>query len=309
MMTFLSQVEAVSAGSQSTASDGSLLGPVVVKIGGSALKSLEQLDKVTDQIVALFSAGKKVIVVHGGGPHISKSMAENGIEPKFVDGLRVTDDATLMVAVCALNQVNRAIVDVLKAKGVGAVGLQGERGLFVAKKMVRQSRQTDLPIAGTTLRLDSMHRVEAPEALDLGWVGDIVAVGSEVLQSYQNEIAVITPIGYDDYGNRYNLNADHAAMAIASAIHSEALVFMSDVPGVMNDPDDSGSVFNELSAARIEVLIGAGIISGGMIPKLRSSVNAIKKGANRVCIVDGREDAALTNLLLFGREIGTTIVA
>lgn len=278
-------------------------GPVVVKIGGSALKSVEQLDKVAAQIVALWNAGKKVVVVHGGGPHISKSMAEHGIEAKFVNGLRITDDATLMVAVCALNQVNTAIVHALRNRGVDAVGLQAERGLLAARKMTRASLSSGVAIEGTTLRSATV------EAIDLGWVGEIVAVGSQVLDLYESSIAVITPIGYDEFGNRYNLNADHAAMAIASAIRSEALVFMSDVPGVMKRPPDTGAVFNELSAARIEALIGTGIISGGMIPKLLSSVDAIRQGASRVCIVDGREEAALTNLLLFGREIGTTIVA
>lgn len=263
---------------------------IVVKLGGSALKTAASLHKIISQIAALASAGKQIIVVHGGGPHISKAMEAQNAQPCFVNGLRVTDDGTLMTVFAALGALNAEIVDALRASGVDAVGLHADPNLF--------------------------HCVKAPgiaqsngEMADLGWVGKIVAVNPSWLTPFSSRVVVVSPIGWDGFRNRYNLNADHAAMALAVALSAGALVFLSDVAGVLTDISDPLSRVAVLNESKAKDLIESGIVKGGMLPKIDSSLSALRAGVGRVCMADGRQDSALLEVLSNSGRVGTTICA
>lgn len=262
--------------------------PIVVKLGGSALKTAESMEKILCQVAELVKTGKQVIIVHGGGPMINRALEEQAVQPVFVNGLRVTDDATLMTVVAALGLLNIQIVEALKAKGIDAVGLHAEPDLFNCTKAVGSS---------------------ASQESDLGWVGKVVGVSKTALDPYKSKVAVVSPIGWDDFRNRYNLNADHAAMALAIALGAGALVFLSDVPGVLTNTSDPSSRVPLLTEQSATELILNGIVSGGMLPKIDSSLRALKAGVGRVCMADGRQESALLEVLSDSGRIGTTICA
>ncbi len=263
--------------------------PIVVKLGGSALKTNESLEKIVDQIALLASAGKQIILVHGGGPHINKALEAQNVQPVFANGLRVTDDATLMTVFAALGAINAQITETLCRRGVNAVALHADPFLFSSVKA---------PPA-----------VVNGEVVDLGWVGKIVEVKTSSLTPFRHSTAVVSPIGWDQQRNRYNLNADHAAMALAVALGAGALVFLSDVPGVLMDMCDPSSRVPLLTENRARALISSGIVRGGMLPKIDSSLSALKAGVGRVCMADGRQDCALLEVLSDSGRIGTTICA
>lgn len=263
---------------------------IVVKLGGSALKSAASLHKIVSQIAALASEGKQIFVVHGGGPHISKAMEVQDAHPCFVNGLRVTDDATLMTVFAALGALNAEIVDALRASGVDAVGLHADPNLFDCVKVSGLAQPNG-------------------ELTDLGWVGKIVAVNPSSLAPFSSRVVVVSPIGWDGFRNRYNLNADHAAMALAVALGAGALVFLSDVAGVLTDTSDPLSRVALLSESKALDLIESGIVRGGMLPKIDSSLSALRAGVGRVCMADGRQDLALLEVLSNSGRVGTTICA
>lgn len=302
----------------------------VLKIGGSILEKnldslADNLDSLAKQIAFLVNEGVKLIIVHGGGPHISSELKNQGIEPKFVDGLRVTDDATLNVVLHTLDKVNAAILHALQKVGVNAVGFNSESPLFLSKKS------------------------SSINGVDLGWVGEIQSVDLAQLDDTVCDVAVVAPIGFSDgsqiygdsseaygaspeaygdspeaYGNSsddadcvgfcqvtslYNLNADHAAMGIAKALKAESLVFLSDVPGVLSDCNDASSCIDQIKPVQVEQLIADGTIKGGMIQKIRNSAAALHAGVGRVCIADGRVEGAVIDTALKRLRIGTTIGA
>lgn len=264
--------------------------PIVVKLGGSALKTSASLEKIITQIAALASEGNQVIVVHGGGPHISKAMEAQDLKPCFVNGLRVTDDVTLMTVFSALGALNAEIVEALRANGVDAVGMHADPNLFECIKAPGIATGNG-------------------DVADLGWVGKIVGVNPCSLKPFDSKVLVVSPIGWDNHRNRFNLNADHAAMALAVALSAGALVFLSDVAGVLTDTSDPLSRVPLLNESKAKDLIDSGIVSGGMLPKIDSSLSALKAGVGRVCMADGRQDLALLEVLSNTGRVGTTICA
>jgi len=271
----------------------SLLGKTaVVKFGGTALLSPVLKEGLIDQTISLVKAGLKVVVVHGGGPALNEELAQRGIPTKKIDGLRVTDSTTIKVVVEVMTKINQHLVEDLEAKGAKAVVVNGAHGnVFLAKKLELKDKEG------------------AP--VDLGWVGeiqlvDLFAVGRSLQSNY---IPVIAPIGMDNEGNFYNLNADHAALAVAAALKADNLVFLTDVPGVLKNVQDPTSRISQISVDEIQDYVNQGIITGGMLPKVKSCVSGIEKGIHHIAIMDGRAKESIVKGILDPQETGTLIKA
>jgi acetylglutamate kinase len=253
--------------------------PIVVKIGGS---TLGQHDTSLDDIATLRAEGRSFVVVHGGGATISEWLDRHGVESRFVRGLRATDERALEVVVAVLaGLVNTQLVAQLEARGARAIGLSGADGAIL------RARRYD------------------PE---LGFVGEIDAVDAEALRAAAGDaVAVLAPIAVEVAGERVtsqllNVNADTVAGAVAAALGAETLVFLTDVPGVL---DTSGAVLPALSAPSARELLAAGTVTGGMIPKIEAGVRASGAGVPTL-VVDGREAGAL-RAALTGKDAGTRI--
>ena len=256
---------------------------VVVKFGGNAMVDESLAHSFAADIVLLRAMGMRPVVVHGGGPQIGALLARLGKESEFRDGLRVTDAETLDVARMVLSgQVGRELVGAINRHTQVAVGLSGEdAGLIVA-----------------TQRDES-----------LGYVGDVVDVNRAILDTLLNGgfIPVVSTIGADGEGQAFNINADSAAIAVASALGAEKLVYLTDVPGVLTDVADPDSLLSLLSAARARLLIADGVISGGMIPKVEACLDAIDAGVGAAHILDGRVPHVVLLELLTDAGVGTKI--
>jgi acetylglutamate kinase len=256
---------------------------VVVKYGGHAMEDPTLSELFAQDIVLMRLVGMNPVVVHGGGPQISELMRRLGKEPEFVDGLRVTDAETVDIARMALvGKVNREIVTALNRHGSYGVGLSGEDARLL--------------------------HVEARDAR-LGFVGDVRHVDPAILERVLREdlIPVVATIGVDDVGQAYNVNADAVAGAIARALQAERLVYLTDVAGIYEDYGDDSSLVSETDAAGLERLVAEGRIGEGMIPKVRSCLDALAGGVRRAHVLDGRVPHVLL-LELFTREgIGTVI--
>lgn len=244
---------------------------VVIKYGGAAMAAADLKAAVMQDIALMKYVGMHPIVVHGGGPEVSELARRMGIEPQFVDGLRVTDAATMEIAQMVLvGKTNREIVTHLCAQGVKAVGLSGQdAGLIRAARHLHRSRETG-------------------EMVDLGFVGDVAAVDTEVLTTLTTAgyVPVIAPIGVGPGGQPYNINADTVAGAIAAAMKAEKLVLLTDVEGVRADKDDPSSLLSRVTAQEVKSWIARGRLQGGMIPKLQCCLTALEGGVNRVHIID-----------------------
>ena len=256
---------------------------VVVKYGGAAMEDPALAALFAQDVVLMRSVGMRPVVVHGGGPQIGALMNRLGKTPEFRDGLRVTDADTLDIARMVLvGKVNRDIVSAVNVHGPLAVGLSGEdAGLIIAS-------------------------ARAPE---LGFVGDVVEVNSSIVERLLAEelIPVIATIGSDTEGQAYNVNADVAAAAIAAALHAEKLVYLTDVVGLLRDVSDPTSLVHTLSLAELETLVAAGVVSGGMIPKLASCASAVRQGVGHAHILDGRVPHALLLEVFTNEGIGTMV--
>ena len=256
---------------------------VLVKVGGSVMEVEENLDTLMDDIAFMDAVGMKVVIVHGGGKAISKAIKMSGHEPKFVDGLRVTDEPTMEIVRKTLNNVvNPDLVTRLCAKGANAKPLHGN-WLFQAKK------------------------IETP---DRGYVGEVAGVSVRAVVEMLDAgiIPVVTPLGtgVDDH-HLYNINADYAAAALAKALKVRKFALVSDVPGLLKDPNDPMTLFSTLHLCDIATLKADGTISGGMLPKIESCEDAIRQGVKKVHLVDGRMAHSLL-LEIFTREgVGTEI--
>jgi acetylglutamate kinase len=258
---------------------------VVLKYGGNAMEDPKLAELFAEDVVLMRLVGMYPVVVHGGGPQISNLMRRLGKEPEFIDGLRVTDAETVDIARMALvGKVNREIVTSLNRHGSYAVGLSGEdAGLL---------------------------QVEARDAR-LGFVGDVRAINPAIIQRMLREdlIPVVATIGVDAEGQAYNVNADAVAAAIAQALEAEKLVYLTDVAGIYEDFGDEGSLISQTDIGGLEQLLADGKVGEGMIPKLRSCIEALRGGVHRAHILDGRLPHVLL-LELFTREgIGTVIDA
>lgn len=259
---------------------------VVVKYGGSAMVDEELQQSVIKDVALLKLIGMKPIIVHGGGKEISKWIGKVGKEPKFIEGLRVTDDETMEIAEMVLNRVNKHLVQMVEKLGVKAVGISGKDG--------------------ATLRVDK----KTVHGQDIGYVGSIKHVNPSLIESLINDdfIPIIAPIGLDDAYQTYNINADDAACAVAEALGAEKLVFLTDIDGVCTDPEDKNTLISLLTLEKAHNLIEEGYIGGGMLPKLNNCIDAVKNGVNRVHILDGRKAHCLLLEFFTNRGIGTAII-
>lgn len=259
---------------------------IVVKYGGSAMID-EQLKKdVIEDVVLLKLIGFKPIIVHGGGKEISRWVDKVGMETNFINGLRVTDAETMELAEMVLAKVNKELVAKVQTLGIKAAGISGKDGglLTVQKKY--------------------------SDGGDIGFVGDITSVDTKILEDLieKDFLPIVFPIGMDEDGVTYNINADEAASAIATALKAEKLAYLSDVEGVRLDPEDPESVISELYPSEADELIEKGVISGGMLPKIENCIDAINKGVSRVHIMDGRIPHGLLLEIFTNKGIGTAII-
>ena len=259
---------------------------VVVKYGGSAMLDEELKANVIKDVVLLKLIGFKPIIVHGGGKEISRWVNKVGMEPRFVNGLRVTDKDTMEIAEMVLAKVNKELVTLVESLGVQAVGISGkDGGLLQCHKKLSKGE-------------------------DIGFVGEVTKVNTELLNTLLDNdfVPVICPIGSDDEYHSYNINADDAACAIATAVGASKLVFLTDIEGVYKDKDDPSSLISELHVHEAEKLISDGYVGGGMIPKLQNCIDAIEEGVNRVHILDGRIPHSLLLEIFTNKGIGTAIL-
>lgn len=259
---------------------------MVVKYGGSAMIDEKLKKNVIADVVLLKLVGFKPIIVHGGGKEISRWVGKVGMEPHFVNGLRVTDEDTMEVAEMVLNKVNKELVSMVQALGVKAVGISGKDGC-----LLQCSRKTS-------------------GGQDIGYVGDVTHVEPKILYDLLEKdfLPVVCPIGMDDHFHSYNINADDAASAIAESMQAEKLAFLSDIEGVLRDKDDPSSLISELTVSEAEGLIREGVVGGGMIPKLQNCIDAINRGISRVHILDGRIPHCLLLEFFTNEGIGTAIM-
>lgn len=259
---------------------------IVVKYGGSAMVDEELKKRVIEDVTLLKLVGFKPIIVHGGGKEISSMVTRLGMEPKFINGLRVTDEETMEVAEMVLGKVNKSLVQLVESLGVRAIGISGKDGglLTVEKKY-----------AGGE---------------DIGFVGEITEVNADILYDLLEKdfLPIICPIGLDKDFQTYNINADDAACAIARAMKAEKLAFLTDIEGVYKDPDDESTLISELVVSEAEKLMDEGYIGGGMLPKLRNCIDAIENGVSRVHILDGRIPHCLLLEIFTNKGIGTAIL-
>lgn len=260
---------------------------VVIKYGGNAMINEELKNSVMEDITLLKYIGLKPIVVHGGGPDISKALNDLGIKSKFVNGLRVTDKTTMSVAQQVLiGKTNKEIVALLNTKGGRAVGISGIDGSFIECK--KQYADVD------------------GEKADIGYVGDIVHIKHCLIDLLASDqyIPVIAPIGTDDDGNSYNINADTVAAAVATSVQAEKLILLTDVEGLK---DAKGNIIYEAHEDEIQQMLDDGTINGGMIPKILGCLDAIKAGVTGVHIIDGRIPHCLLLEIFTKTGIGTLI--
>ena len=259
---------------------------VVVKYGGSAMLDEELKANVIKDVVLLKLIGFKPIIVHGGGKEISRWVNKVGMEPRFINGLRVTDKDTMEIAEMVLAKVNKELVTLVESLGVQAVGISGkDGGLLRCHKKLSNGE-------------------------DIGYVGDIEKVNPKVLQDLleRDFLPIVFPIGYDTNFDSYNINADDAACAIAKAMKAEKLAFLTDIEGVYKDPQDSSTLISELTVSEAHKLVGDGYIGGGMLPKINNCIEAIESGVSRVHILDGRIPHCLLLEIFTNKGIGTAIL-
>ncbi len=265
---------------------------VVIKYGGHAMADEALKESFALDVILLKSLGINVVVVHGGGPQINETLKRYGIVSEFVRGMRVTDAATMSVVEMVLTgQVNKEVVGYLNQHGGRAVGLSGKDGnLLVCEKMLQEVKNDDGSV----------------ETVDIGYVGTVVKVNQELIQTLEHGkfLPVIAPVGVGANGESYNVNADLVAGRVAGALKAEKLMLLTDVAGVK---DKSGNLIGSIPLADVPGLIDDGTISGGMIPKVECCVDALKDGAKKAYIVDGRVKHSVLLEIFTDVGVGTEI--
>lgn len=255
---------------------------VVVKYGGNAMKNEELKQNVITDIVLLSEIGIHVVLVHGGGPEINRMLQKVGKESKFVNGLRYTDDETMdIVQMVLAGKTNKDLVSLINQKGAKAVGICGmDAGVITAKKLPGD---------------------------DLGYVGVITGVNPTLILDMieKGYIPVVASVGCDSLGHAYNINADTAAASVAGCLNAENMILVSDIPGVLRDPKNEHSLIPKIFIEDIHYLKDAGIISGGMIPKVECCETAINQSVKKAVIIDGRVPHSLLIEILSEEGIGT----
>lgn len=257
---------------------------VLIKIGGSTLVNKDLFHHFAEDMVLLHSVGIKPVVVHGGGPQIGERLATEGKESTFIDGLRVTDEETLAIVKEVLKEeVGKGIADAITNLGGKAVSVSGEES-----NLIRAEQRNE----------------------ELGYVGDISKVSTTIIKKIINEgyIPVISTIGRDEKGQSLNINADTAAGALAGSLKVEKVVYLSDVPGLLLEKSDPQSLISVIADNQIETMIGTGGISDGMIPKVTSCIEALKLGAQKAHLLDGRIHHVVLLELFTDSGIGTMII-
>ncbi len=263
----------------------------VVKYGGSFMDdpNPEVRNRVAVDIAFLAAVGIHVVVVHGGGKAITKAMAESGLKANFVNGMRVTDDATIKIVKRTLDEVvNKDVCNAITLARGKPSGLPGDSVLLCEKLTVDDDGNT----------------------VDLGYVGDVTEVRVKVIKKELSEglIPVISPVAEDEAGHPYNINADVAAGRVAAALNARRLVYMSDVPGLLSNPSDPTTLISTLKVGQVDALKKTGVIDKGMRPKVASAVRALEEGVQRVHFIDGRLPHSLLLEIFTDKGIGTEIV-
>ncbi len=254
---------------------------VVIKYGGNAMINEDLKQAVMGDVVLLSLVGVKVVLVHGGGPEITDTLKRMNIETRFENGLRVTDKECANVAMMVLSgKINKQLVNLLENTGGKAIGISGIDGHMLEAK-----------------KLDEK----------LGFVGEITAVDTTPIKDLLEKgyIPVVSTVGCDKDGNVYNINADTAAAKIAADLNAESLISMTDICGILRDPNDPSTLIQKINTEEVNELLESGVISGGMIPKVRCCTDAIKDGVKKVFIVDGRVPHSVIVEMLTDEGMGT----
>ncbi len=259
---------------------------IVVKYGGSAMVDEALKRRVIQDVVLLKLVGFKPIIVHGGGKEISKWVGKVGMEPHFVNGLRVTDEATMEIAEMVLNRVNKSLVQLVNELGVKAVGISGKDGMLLQCEKKYSKGQ------------------------DIGFVGEVREVNPKIIYDLLEKdfLPIICPVGFDEHFQSYNINADDAACAVAKAVKAEKLAFLTDVEGLYRDFEDKDSLISEMDVNEAQAFVDSGSLGGGMLPKLQNCIDAIRDGVSRVHILDGRIPHCLLLEIFTNKGIGTAIL-
>lgn len=264
---------------------------IVIKYGGNAMADDRLKSGFARDVVLMKLVGMNPVIVHGGGPQIGDLLKRIGKESEFVDGMRVTDRETMDIVEMVLGgQVNKEIVNMINKHGGAAVGLTGKDGdLIKARKLSREAPGTD-----------------APEIIDLGHVGEVASIDTAVIEMLLkgNFIPVIAPIGVGDDGQSYNINADLVAGKLAEVLVAEKLIILTNTAGLMNA---NGEVLTGLSVADVDQLIADKVIRGGMLPKIRSALDAVHAGVKAAHIIDGRVEHAVLLEIFTDQGVGTLI--
>ncbi len=261
----------------------------VFKFGGHAMLDEQLKNNFARDIILMWYIGLKPVVVHGGGPQIDDLLKQLGKESKFIDGLRVTDEKTMdVVEMVLVGKINKEIVGLINHLGGKAVGISGKDGKLLIAKMVEMKNR------------------ESGDILDMGRTGDIVSADTKIIRTLElnHFIPVIAPVAVGDDGRAFNVNADVAAAKIASSLKAEKLIMLTDVDGVL---DKSGKLLPDIKSQDVEGLISSGVIKGGMIPKVRFAVDALKHGVKKCHIIDGRIPHAVLLEIFTPEGVGTEI--
>ncbi len=259
---------------------------IVVKYGGSAMVDEDLKRRVIQDVTLLKLVGFKPIIVHGGGKDISRMVERVGMEPKFINGLRVTDAETMEIAEMVLGKVNKSLVQLVESLGVRAIGISGKDGALLQVEKKYSNGE------------------------DIGFVGDVKKVNAQILWDLLEKdfLPIVCPIGMDEEYNTYNINADDAACAIAQAMKAEKLAFLTDIEGVYKDPKDPETLIPVLPVTEAEKLMADGYIGGGMLPKIQNCIDAVNSGVSKVHILDGRIPHCLLLEIFTNKGIGTAIL-
>ena len=263
--------------------------PIVIKYGGNAMTDQKLKEGFARDVVMLKLVGMNPVIVHGGGPQIGDLLKKVGKQSQFIQGMRVTDQETMNVVEMVLGELNQEIVSLINQHGGKAVGLTGQDAAFIrAKKLLVRSEQ------------------DSDNMLDIGFVGEVEAIDPELITLLDSRdfIPVIAPIGVGEHGEAYNINADLVAGKLAETLRAEKLIMMTNIPGVL---DKNGNLLTGLSAAQVDKLFADGTISGGMLPKIGSALDAVRNGVKTCHIIDGRVEHALLLEVLTDEGVGTLI--
>jgi acetylglutamate kinase len=266
---------------------------MIIKFGGNAMVDPDLHESFARDVVLMKLVGVNPIVVHGGGPQIGNLLEKLGIASEFVDGMRVTDSATMDVVEMVLGAtVNKEIVSTINRNGGKAIGVTGKDGQFIRARKLEVSRQTP--------------DMRATEIIDIGHVGEVEKIDTEVLKMIQdsNFVPVIAPIGVGEDGSSYNINADLVAGKLAEVLQAEKLMLLTNVEGLL---DTSGKLLTGLTPAEAEALVNDGTVQGGMLPKVRCALDAVKSGVTSSHIVDGRVPHAVLLEVFTDEGVGTKI--